>query len=192
MLTWLTLPWMDLSWIESAWLVLIWLGMAWQDITWQDCLDMTCFDSTCLDWTWLPYHPSCKSELSYISLVIWTTMIYVWVNGQLEYREERWWERRIKLVHTLTPRLWVGLGRAGLGLGCTLHQVTSRVYFVILGKTGYVDSAPLFWTESTQMYFKPSLNINIYYPHAHEETYVSRSSIYIYKYPTKCLLSHCS
>ena len=32
-------------------------------------------------------------------------------------------ERRSKLVPTLVPRLGVGLGRAGLGLGCAILAV---------------------------------------------------------------------
>ena len=36
---------------------------------------------------------------------------------QREYRER---EREEKLVPTLAPRLVVGLGRAGLGLGCAI------------------------------------------------------------------------
>ena len=40
---------------------------------------------------------------------------------QRKHREYR--DRRSKLVLTLAPRLGVGLGRAGLGLGCAIfHQ----------------------------------------------------------------------
>ena len=47
-------------------------------------------------------------------------MIYAWINGWLECRQRDERERRSKVVHTLAPRLEVGLGSAGLGLGCTI------------------------------------------------------------------------
>ena len=41
--------------------------------------------------------------------------------GERVQRERECRERRSKLVPTLAPRLGVGLGRAGLGLGCAIQ-----------------------------------------------------------------------
>ena len=42
---------------------------------------------------------------------------------QRETERERERERRSKLVPTLAPRLVVGLGGAGLGLGCAIEKL---------------------------------------------------------------------
>ena len=57
-------------------------------------------------------------------------------------------ERRSRLVQTLVPRVGVGLGRAGMGLGCAI---------CLWGGSGSLGQSPkkhFFWTTALTYSFK--------------------------------------